>query len=316
MRYDFVDIFRGFSVLSMIFVNTLAFFSLIPFALKHFPDGIGGITFVDLIFPFFLFIVGVSLHFSMQKRKKILKQSNEKITKHVLKRSVLLILIGMLGDNLVRSNSLQLVWGVLEAIGASYFIAFFVSSKNNLFKFVFAFFLILLHFFLLQHPFFHSLAVNFGEGGLPGILTWTFIVVIGLIVGNFFAEKKKFVLKTFSLAFLLTGLGIVLSFFIPLARLTVSESYVVFSAGVSVFLFLLFYYLFEFKKFKAEFLRIFGLNAFFGFFLQFVFIAFVLALNIPEFLTGVSAIIFAAFVTLLNWIVIHNLTLKNMVFKL
>src|SRR5512143_2786720 len=60
-----------------------------------------GFTFYDLIFPLFLFIVGAVFPFSLLKRAER-GQSMRRIHLHVLKRALILILLGVLMSGLLR----------------------------------------------------------------------------------------------------------------------------------------------------------------------------------------------------------------------
>jgi predicted acyltransferase len=70
-----IDALRGFVMFTMIFVNDLAGAprQLVPDWMVHFSDrhrGGSGMTFVDLVFPAFLFIVGMSIPFALGSRLK------------------------------------------------------------------------------------------------------------------------------------------------------------------------------------------------------------------------------------------------------
>lgn len=69
-RLRSLDIFRGFVIATMIFVNYLAGISQIPGWAKHMPGAVDGFTFVDLVFPGFLFMVGVSIPLAQASRWK------------------------------------------------------------------------------------------------------------------------------------------------------------------------------------------------------------------------------------------------------
>jgi predicted acyltransferase len=58
-----LDVFRGLTIAGMIFVNLLAYYPETPALLKHAPWT--GLTLADLVFPFLLFIVGVSMSYSL-----------------------------------------------------------------------------------------------------------------------------------------------------------------------------------------------------------------------------------------------------------
>lgn len=89
-----IDVFRGITILTMVFVNELAGVTNVPGWMKHLPADVDGMTFVDLVFPAFLFIVGMSIPFASAAR--LSKGANlPGIFNHVLIRSVSLIVIGV-----------------------------------------------------------------------------------------------------------------------------------------------------------------------------------------------------------------------------
>lgn len=103
LRVESIDIFRGATILLMVFVNDLASVSGIHITLRHMPSSWDGMTIVDLVFPAFLFIVGMSLPFATEKRRNY-GESDLQIFGHVLLRSFGLILLGVLMVNLGSLN--------------------------------------------------------------------------------------------------------------------------------------------------------------------------------------------------------------------
>src|SRR6185295_6341634 len=94
LRVLSIDAFRGITILVMIFVNELHGVSGIPSWMKHMPADADAMTFVDLVFPSFLFIVGMSIPFAFNAR--LLKGDSAKIIwTHTLKRALALIIIGV-----------------------------------------------------------------------------------------------------------------------------------------------------------------------------------------------------------------------------
>ncbi|SMD32899.1 Predicted acyltransferase [Reichenbachiella faecimaris] len=93
-RISSIDAFRGITILVMIFVNELAGVSDVPQWMKHMPADADAMTFVDLVFPAFLFIVGMSVPFAFNARL-IKEDQPHLIWKHTLKRSLALIVMGL-----------------------------------------------------------------------------------------------------------------------------------------------------------------------------------------------------------------------------
>jgi predicted acyltransferase len=78
----------------MIFVNDLWSLKDIPAWLGHVERGVDGIGLADVVFPAFLFIVGLSLPFAIENRRK--KGDSElQLVKHVLVRTVALLVMGV-----------------------------------------------------------------------------------------------------------------------------------------------------------------------------------------------------------------------------
>ncbi len=89
-----LDVMRGITIAGMIMVNNPGTWEYVYAPLRHAQWD--GLTPTDLVFPFFMFIMGVSMFFSLRKYNFTL--SAESVTK-VLKRTVLIFLVG-LGLNL------------------------------------------------------------------------------------------------------------------------------------------------------------------------------------------------------------------------
>ena len=123
MRLVSLDVLRGITVAGMILVNNGYGSTFTP--LRHAEWN--GLSLSDLVFPFFLFIMGVSLYLSMSARG--LYFSKKKFLK-IAKRSLLLLLIGLLinwfdlaiGHGESVFDNLRF-WAVLQRIAICYFIA-------------------------------------------------------------------------------------------------------------------------------------------------------------------------------------------------
>ncbi|MDO6747401.1 DUF5009 domain-containing protein [Gilvimarinus sp. 1_MG-2023] len=89
-----IDVFRGITILTMVFVNELAGIADIPGWMKHLAADANGMTFVDLVFPAFLFIVGMSIPFACAARLHK-GDSLRQLFGHIALRSISLIIIGV-----------------------------------------------------------------------------------------------------------------------------------------------------------------------------------------------------------------------------
>lgn len=97
-----IDIMRGFTLCLMLFVNDL-FVPGVPSWMLHTEAQYDGMGLADWVFPGFLFMVGISIPFAIESRKKK-GDATGKITSHILIRSFSLILIGILIYNGSRIN--------------------------------------------------------------------------------------------------------------------------------------------------------------------------------------------------------------------
>src|SRR3954468_15391227 len=93
MRIKSLDTLRGLTILVMIFVNDLAGVNGAPAWMKHiYPPDADGMTFVDVVFPAFLFIVGTSIPFAIGRRLEQ-GESRWQVWQHILTRTLGLLVI-------------------------------------------------------------------------------------------------------------------------------------------------------------------------------------------------------------------------------
>ncbi len=94
MRLASIDILRALTMLLMIWVNDFSSLIDIPKWLTHASASEDYMGFSDVIFPLFLFIVGLSIPLAIQHRLDK-KDSKTIIAKHIFIRSVSLLVIGI-----------------------------------------------------------------------------------------------------------------------------------------------------------------------------------------------------------------------------
>jgi heparan-alpha-glucosaminide N-acetyltransferase len=121
IRIKSIDILRALTMLLMIFVNDLWTLTDIPGWLEHKAANEDGMGLADVVFPAFLFIVGLSIPFAIKSRFKK-GESTPQILWHIIERSAALIIMGLFMVNLENVNSEKLVlnnflWEILMAIG-------------------------------------------------------------------------------------------------------------------------------------------------------------------------------------------------------
>jgi predicted acyltransferase len=115
-----LDIFRGATIAGMILVNDPGTWSAVYWPLDHAEWN--GWTPTDLIFPFFLFIVGVSMTLSFSSRTKRGATRGD-LAKHVLIRSLIIFAIGLFLNGFPYFHMATIRYaGVLQRIAACYLI--------------------------------------------------------------------------------------------------------------------------------------------------------------------------------------------------
>src|ERR1700734_1750160 len=93
-----IDIFRGLTMAVMIFVNALAEVHGLPWWTYHAHAQEDVMTYVDMVFPFFLFIVGMALPLSIAQRLKR-NPSLLSLWVHVAARVIGLVVLGLILAN-------------------------------------------------------------------------------------------------------------------------------------------------------------------------------------------------------------------------
>ena len=127
-----LDLFRGATIAGMILVNNAGDEPNSYWPLRHAQWN--GWTPTDLVFPFFLFIVGVSMAYSFNSRLRR-GETRQKLLAHVLWRGVALFALGLFLNGFPNHYSLSSwrVYGVLQRIAICYVIAGILAlhTKRN-----------------------------------------------------------------------------------------------------------------------------------------------------------------------------------------
>jgi predicted acyltransferase len=144
-RLASIDALRGFDMFWLLQDETGLMLALA--ALLHLPyqDVLAkqldhtpwiGITAWDMIAPLFLFIVGLTLPLSLESRRKR-GESDGKIVSHILRRTVVLILLGLVYNGILQMQFADFRYtGVLQRIALSYvfaaLITFFCKTRGQI----------------------------------------------------------------------------------------------------------------------------------------------------------------------------------------
>ncbi|MEA5576411.1 acyltransferase family protein [Anabaena sp. UHCC 0451] len=132
MRLTSLDVFRGITIAGMILVNMVGVADDKYSILDHAEWN--GCTPTDLVFPFFLFIVGVAMTFSLSKYTADNKPAKE-VYLRILRRAAILFILGLLLNGFWNKgvwtfdlSSIRLM-GVLQRISLSYLFASLIVLK-------------------------------------------------------------------------------------------------------------------------------------------------------------------------------------------
>lgn len=289
-RLQSLDVVRGLTVAAMIMVNNgyRGSFEM----LKH--AAWNGLSVSDFVFPFFLFIMGVSLYLSFSKSKFSFSWT---VFGKILKRTFLLLIIGIFInwlDMAIYGNGLNLAelrfWAVLQRIAICYFCAsLLVLFLNHRFILPLAFFLLIGYGFILAtgNGYSEDKTINilaivdsriFGEGHLyhksavdPEGLISTMSSLANVLFGFYCGMKMKKggnilnkAVACFIPGVLLLVLGFLVNFFQPVNKHIWSPSFALITSGAcSLFLGVLVKWIDGDKIEGAgvSFFKVFGVNA-------------------------------------------------------
>jgi heparan-alpha-glucosaminide N-acetyltransferase len=114
-----IDVLRAITMFLMIFVNDSAGLRNVPIWLEHAEASQDAMGFADIIFPAFLFIVGLSLPFAINNKVKK-GEPFRKIMIYILSRSAALLIMGFFHVNLEDYSTAAIlpkaVWGIIVTV--------------------------------------------------------------------------------------------------------------------------------------------------------------------------------------------------------
>ncbi len=282
-RLTSLDAFRGFAVAGMLLVNNPGTWdaAVVPRALLHAEWH--GCTFADLIFPFFLFAVGMAMPFS--EARKI--EAGISIWKRILiaaRRAAVLYLLGAF----LKSASIStpvLHFGILQRIGVLYFAVYLILRLKPQGQAGLAISMLFLWWAILafvkapgvitgsferdvnaaQYIDSFILAPDDKEtivSLIPGVST----VLFGVLAGRFVMQRKSH--ASVVRGFLIAGaggivVGLLWNMIVPINKILWSSSFAVYTAGWSCLVFLLFYWLAEMRQWRLLVFPfvVYGMNA-------------------------------------------------------
>ncbi|HVT37722.1 MAG TPA: DUF5009 domain-containing protein [Gemmatimonadaceae bacterium] len=128
-----LDVFRGMTVAGMLLVNDPGTWAAIYPPLEHAPWN--GWTPTDLIFPFFLFIAGVTTYLSLSARRAA-GAGDPELVRQIMRRGAVIVLFGLIVTAfpfypIARFTHIRIP-GVLQRIGVAYTCAALLTLRTTL----------------------------------------------------------------------------------------------------------------------------------------------------------------------------------------
>jgi predicted acyltransferase len=297
-----LDIFRGLAVAGMILVDNPGSDEKVYWPIAHAEWN--GWTPADFIFPSFLFLVGVSMVFSFAKRCEK-GESRQRIFLHVVKRSLLLVAIGLFvnASPFVGVNFHALRFeGVTQRIALCYFAAAIMELWSHRRGQIVAIAACLLGYWALLRfvpvpglgipgrdiPFLdpnqnlaawldrklfmgHLFDGTRDPEGILSTIPAIATTLLGVLTGHWLRSRKS--PGTKAQAMLLAGIlglaaGKVWNIWFPINKNLWTSSFVLFSGGFALVFLAILYWLLEIKRWRGAWttpILVFGMNAIAGF---------------------------------------------------
>lgn len=290
-----LDVFRGLTIVLMILVNSPGNSTAYEL-LSHVPWE--GCSLADLVFPFFLFIVGFSSVLSLHKAQNLELSSYELLPK-IIKRSIWIFLIGLALNAFpyhFEITSIRIL-GVLQRIAICYFFSAICYLKTTPKTQTLITLSILISYWIIwifssNLSIDHNFVAQFDQQVLgsthlyrptydpEGILS-TFPALATTLLGNLAAiwltthsahSKRIQGWLIAGISFLL--LGYVWSFNFPFNKTLWTSSFVLWTTGWALIAWTTCYWLIEVKHWKkwSYFFKVFGVNALLAYILHVFFL--------------------------------------------
>ncbi|MGA2535372.1 MAG: DUF5009 domain-containing protein [Terracidiphilus sp.] len=187
-----IDIFRGLTMAVMIFVNQLADVRGLPWWTYHAHAQEDVMTYVDMVFPFFLFIIGMSMPLSIARRLER-NASLPALWLHVLQRVFGLLVLGLILANAEKCDPARMpisgsLWALLALVYAGLYLNVYRKSDrfpaySRILRLIGLFGVItLLAIFRRTTPGGHSAWIDFSYPEILGLIALSYLAVAILYV--------------------------------------------------------------------------------------------------------------------------------------
>lgn len=203
LRLDSIDVFRAVTMFLMIFVNDLWSLEGVPEWLKHSKAADDAMGLSDVVFPGFLFIVGLSIPFAIANRKQK-GDSDATVLWHIAERTFALLLMGIFivnFENIAGSAMVvsKYVWEILMVV--AFFLIWNVYPQNPERKSLYTGLKVLGYLLLI------GLAVIYkgGDAGNPSWMKTHWYGILGLIGWSYLVGAVTYLLTRDRLVWAVVG---------------------------------------------------------------------------------------------------------------
>jgi predicted acyltransferase len=246
-----------------------------------------GLRFWDLIQPYFMFIVGVAMPYSLANRKKR-GHSNSQITRHAIQRAFLLLFLGWALYCIDPGKIVFRFQNVLAQLAVTYLLAYLVMKKPAWVQILFSFSLIALteiiyrgfpvegfnHAFVPNENFGTWLDLQYGGANLNGhwvsfnAIPTTAHTIWGVLAGQLLMSQRKAGQKL-KILLIVGVIGVVVGYGLnpitPIIKRISTSSFVIVAGGWAFLTLAFSYWLIDIRKRQkwSVFFRVVGMNPLF-----------------------------------------------------
>ena len=301
-----IDVFKGLTILLMVFLNSFHPYDDVPAWTKH--AGEFGLTYVDLVAPFFVFMLALNMNISYKRRVR--KFGRKRALLRYIRRFLIFIGIGLVLTIYIDLDVFYFRWGTLQVLGFSGLMVLFLLELKPIVKLTFATIFMVLHQLILLTPA-SVIIYDSVEGGILAVLSWGSMMILSSFLAEGLGKSKEQVKYYFLYGgFICLLIGIGVGFVLGVSRPYISLPYILISVGVASILYYLLYFIFEEWGISYNFIkkeRIFsvvGKNAFILYLIH-ILIAYtiytIFPFDTPSIIVFPLAIVHAAFIWLLAY---------------
>jgi predicted acyltransferase len=314
------------------------------------------VSFINIAQSIFLFVVGVVIPFSMNKRQ--LKSEKAKIYLFILKRTAILFLFGLIAGgkllNLPQYNrtlsTIPLYNNVLEYIAISYLVCSIIVLNTKIrTQYIITGALLVLYWavwfipapgwegdifskemnigIFVENQVLVNHSSHFGAWtGIFNTVSHIMLVMIGVLVGNLIfgnREKADKARLLFIAGAAMIIVGEIWGLFFPIMRCFMTSTFVLVSGGIGVLLLATFYWIYDIKGYSkwAFFFIVFGVNSIAIYMMAHLFdfrlIGNILVGGLSSlFSSNVQAFIQAVTAMIIMWLIMYYLYIKRTFIKI